>query len=195
MELSALNGGTKRGFFLGEGGERFWVVEGRHFRRAVRLDSSERGSAFSVTDLGQVVAWKDGPITPLESLASGTWLGPVKLELGGPVEGAFYNRCDIIIATRFRIYLKVRGAHGRARNLVIQPYECDDWYPVYYPNWKLLLSVGDHDAVVYDSSADTHFFNDPERPKAEVQKSAVRKSKVPIPTPRLVWSAPTATEP
>ena len=168
LQATSLDYRTRSGFFLSNGGLRFWVMDSIPCRYAIQLDNSPSFQKFTSHMLHKI-----------ETV--GGWLGPVGVAMGPEVKKSFRGRCGILGKCGLRYFLKVIDTDGVAQRRVILPGDLGQphRFTSFFPHWQLKLSVG--------PSAVCAFQSDVEPPKILGRKAIVFR-------PRLVWSTDAPTE-
>lgn len=170
LEHSALNWSTRAGFFVADGGVRYWVFQSFQGMFAVSLDSSNPFPEFTAHQLRD------------EKIATGAWLGPVKVKPGSEVRESFRDRVGLLGTSGLRWFIKVPDKGGSSTRLAILPSDLGvpQRHTSFFPNWKLFMAIGPSQVCVFES---------PARP------SRVTRHRPAFPPPRLAWSSGTPEGP
>lgn len=171
LQYATLDWSAKPGFFIAEGGIRYWIFRSWRGLYAVRLDGSPDHQQFSSFRLGET------------TIATGAWLGPVKVKKGAEACRSFRGRVGLLGTSGLRFFLKVIDEAGCLVRLVILPSDLGTphRHTSLYPDWKLILTVGPSEICVFDSPA-------------VMPKVCRAVPSTQLPSPRLVWSTPSVEE-
>ena len=175
VAISTLTRSTPPGLFVANGGGLLWVIQSFAARYAISLSGVVDWPAFTAFRLGS------------EEIATGAWLGPVRVAVGQEGPESYRYRCGVLGSTGLRRFIKVLDEDGGPMRVTFADSDLGDpvRYVSLFPDWELELTVGASKLRVFRSASEPQRF----RRADNRHRDAINNSDLSEQL-RLVWSAP-----
>ena len=180
LETTPLDWQTRTGLFVADGGVSLWVIDSFSRRYAVSLNLASPWPQFTAFERTST------------ALATGAWLGPLRLRVGALGDEGYRFRCGVIGQTGLRYFLKALDEDGDPIRILLPDYDrgLPSRYTTLSADWQLMLCVGNRETCVFRSAPNPPSFG--RWSTRSANRAPVRH--VAHEPPRIVWSAPTVDD-